>query len=500
MISLNLISSHARKKPDESAIVDVERRMSWAQFECETKKRVDFLLETYDDCLPRQATYITANRLDLVPWLAAFNTLGIPCAGLDYTLPVSSLRELNNSIEADFVLVSTAKAPNLSDPVMYLPRNAKSLDLDDPMSARDIYFAAEMAMNRPSPRPIVSRNVRLIGFTSGTTGLPKIVQRRESFDQRRFEYFTRKYRFSDADKFLAIMPTYHAAGNGWMRMFLSLGACVYICSANDEVDWQKMLSEAGITASVMTPVLLSRLLGRATVLRDKIAPHLRWLLVGGRHLTPDLKLRATKILGPYIFEYYGTTETGVNTVAEPEDMTKNPCSVGKCIEGNTIRIIDTDGEVLPERTVGRIAVNSYMNMACYGDGTAPALLIEGERFLLTQDKGYMDKEGNLYLVNRSEASENRVNLYSLEDAIRILPCVSDVAILTKIANEGEETTCALAIKDGHQPSQRLFEQIFSLAAKENVTLDCIRVLSAIPYTPSGKIRMHDLIPVDRALA
>lgn len=502
MIHLKLISEHARHKPQAPAFVDAQSSMSWAQFKRETEHKITFLLDHYGTQLPRQASYITTNRLDLMPWLAAFSTLGIACTGLDYTLPNATLKALNTAIEADFVLVSTASVPQLKDPTVCLPGSAMLFDLDS-LTAPFIDHPIEGdVMARLARTPLVPRPFRSIGFTSGTTGVPKLVLRHGSFDQRRFAYFSQRYGFSGQDKFLSIMPTYHAAGNGWMRLFLSLGASIHICPAHAEADWLRMMAKSGITASVMTPVLLTRLLDQARQSPEQLAPHLRWLLVGGRHFAPALKLRAIHALGPCLFEYYGTTETGVNTIAEPQDIIQNAGSVGKAYDGNAVRIVDGEGWPLPAMKEGRIVIDSYMNMASYGDGesTAPSLEIDGKRHLITPDKGYMDEQGRLFLLNRSDSPANHTNLYRLEDSIRNLPDIQDVAILSSAGESGEETTCALSVKQGYRPSQLLFEKVFSLAAQEDVTFDCCHVLPSIPYTPSGKVRLRDLNTVAQAFA
>ncbi|MBI3752597.1 MAG: hypothetical protein HY266_00940 [Deltaproteobacteria bacterium] len=82
-----------------------------------------------------------------------------------------------------------------------------------------------------------------------------------------------------------------------------------------------------------------------------------------------------------------------------------------------------------------MAVASYMNMANYGDGSANTLLLDRERYLLTPEQGYLDKEGRLYLLNRSARA---------------------------------------------------------LASEERLRFARLRVTSRIPYSPSGKVKVRDL--------
>lgn len=493
MIHLKLISEHARKRPQSKVFVDQASHMTWEMFRQETERKVSFLLDHYQGLLPKQASYVTANRIDLMPWLAALSTLGIPTTGLDYTLPLSALKSLNAAIGAELILLSTNLAPQLKHFDEFVPGNAMAFDLDSVTSSfiDGMVNIDVLALLERQPVPV--RPYRAVGFTSGTTSLPKPVVRLAPFDQRRFAYFAQRYGFNEQDRFLSVMPAYHAAGNGWTRLFLTLGATVYLDGRGVVKDWGPVLAQEGITATVMTPVLLSQLLDQAQGQVPQLAPALRWLLVGGKHFSVELKQRALQALGPCVHEYYGTTETGVNTMADPADLASHPGSVGRAYDGNDVAIVDATNKRLPALQSGRIAVDSYMNMASYGDGQAPVIELDGQRFLLTPDKGYFDEQGRLFLLNRSDNPHNHVNLYRLEDAIRAMPGVADVAILSSGAQAGDETfVCALTVRPSSQAESSLLSQVQCLAQQESVTFDQVRVLPSIPYSPSGKVRARDL--------
>ena len=495
MIHLKLINQFAADKPDALVFKDKRSVMTWNTYRVETERKIALLLSHYGKSLPHQASYIAKNRIDLMPWLSALATLGIPVTGIDYSLPHASQKALNFAIGADLIFVSSGLIDDASEAASLGCPDAMVFDLDSitsPFNDRYVSISGDM-LEKIAAMNIPPRSFRAISFTSGTTSLPKQVLRYSSFDQQRFKYFSERYNFSGNDMFLLGMPVYHAAGNGWARLFLTLGASVYLSDGSAPDELAQVFASEGITATVMTPVMLDRVLNATDSIPAPVSPKLKWLLVGGKHFPVPLKLRALSKLGPCLYEYYGTTETGVNTIAEPEDLLHYPASVGKAYSGNAIAIVGPGGDSLPPMRAGNVAVDSYMNMAWYGDGSAPAVTIDGKRYLVTPEQGYLDEAGRLYLLNRSERTGNHTDLYGLEDAIRRLPGVADVALLQGIDGEQDSVACVLTLRTDGAPDPMLSSNIEDLACKQSIHLKKCEIVPSIPYSPSGKVRVRDLI-------
>lgn len=487
MIHLDKIRQFSNSMPDRAAAVSGHSELSWQQFQELTEARLHFLLTQFCGRLPTQACIVSHNELNLLPWMAALATLGIPVTGLDYTLPADALHSLAIQLGADFLLVSSSARGGSGAALDFGPMSAVRFDLDsvtfayaDKVRAKPVENLLETA---GAPRAF-----RSVGLTSGTSGAPKPVIRSRSFDQRRFKYFTDRHGFNRHDRFLVSMPLYHAAGNGWARMFMTLGATLFLVPINAPDELTAAIRKHGITASVMTPSVLDQVVDLLEPEAGSSKLALRWLLVGGKHFPAPQKMRAIECLGDVVYEYYGTTETGVNTIAEPHDLRTCPESVGRPIEGNDIAVVDEKGCRLAPYAVGTVAVASYMNMDHYGNGSANDLILDGERYLLTPDQGYVDLEGRLFLVNRSDIWGNSAPLYRLEDAIRSLPCVADVALLQ---GDDFKINCALVIR-GKTPTHLIHERVHSLASTQQLFVTDCRDVPRIPYSPTGKVRIGEL--------
>jgi len=488
MITLSQITRFASEKGDQAAIVHKNQSLSWKQFKAHTESYVIYLIDCYKDALPNQVCYIAENRIDLFPWLAAFATLSIPVVGFDYTLPLTTLQEMAREIEVDFILLSSA-ALGLRNERSEFSKNhfndGRLFDLDSP----NITVISALEANMNNLVIPTSRRFSSVSFTSGTSGIPKAVRRSRPFDQRRFRYFTERYGFNSADRFMVCMPLYHAAGNGWARLFLSLGSTLYLSDSSDTNEMAEILDQHMISTTVFSPVQLAGVLDQR-IQRGLAQPSaLRWALVGGRNFTAVEKLYAQKVLGPVIYEYYGTTESGVNTIAEPSDLRDYPHSVGRAYDGNRIVIVSTKGELMAHGEVGSVCIASYMNMDNYIDGSATFVTLpDGERYFVTPDQGYLDVDGRLFLVNRAGENEKNTPLYTFENALRSLPCIHDLAFLV----ESGQVKCAYTIRANSADIHRLQQRIFQVAEAEHIRLLQCDQVAEIPYLPSGKVRVRDL--------
>src|SRR5260370_918362 len=91
-----------------------------------------------------------------------------------------------------------------------------------------------------------------------------------------------------------------------------------------------------VTTAFMAPTLLQRLVD-AQERRPRDLSSLRALILGAAPCPQALKVRAEAVLGQVIWEFYGATETGLNTVLRPEDQLRKPGSCGPAVPGQEIR-------------------------------------------------------------------------------------------------------------------------------------------------------------------
>jgi acyl-coenzyme A synthetase/AMP-(fatty) acid ligase len=499
MIKLSEIATIASARAERPAIISADYTLSWAALEASVSNLIAALRSKFNTDHIKQAVFVSDNRTELVMMMAAFSSLGIPLSGIDYTLPPETIARSMRAIDADLLilasasigqeaaqtLISTAACPAIDldnlNPVA-LPLSTLLLPYDRPWDETD----ASLAAKRP---------FRSVLFTSGTSGDPKPVVRTRSADARRFAYFTQRYGFNSLDRFLVTIPLYHVAGSGWARHFMSLGATLYLGPVNQPHMLAKILLKYAITTTVTTPVNLAGMTAALVANGDEQKHKLRFVLVGGKNFSPVQKRYMIETLGPVVYEYYGSTETGVNTIAEPQDLLQYPQSVGKAYNGNKILILDDQGQVAAPGAIGQVAVASYLIMDHYADGHANAVVINGERLLITPDRGQCDQEGRLYVFNRSSGKDGDFDVYSVEDQLRHLRGIKDVAIMLETANDNSTERigdCALVL-DANASNKNSFVEIArEVLNAAGILHRSIKVISNIPYNLSGKVRWKEL--------
>ncbi|WP_432413415.1 class I adenylate-forming enzyme family protein [Pantoea allii] len=494
MITLSRMNEIAVLRGNQTCISDNKNNYTWNDIIRQTESRVIFLRRSFSQEQLRSVCYLSKNNAELISWLAAFATLGIPANGLDYSLPTETLSTLIKQISPGLLLVSFS---------LYTP---------DELSHLNIAGTSMLGVNSPTDPVIESigelhhselnclisaptcPSFRAVSLTSGTSSVPKIALRYRSFDARRFAWFTDRFGFSDADGFMLILPLYHAAGNGWARMFMGLGAPLYLVDQDDEQALIQTLSEEDVRATVMTPNLVNRIV---SLCADSALQHyLRWVLVGGCYFPVKTKRAARAALGDIFCEYYGCTETGVNVLSDPADMLDCPASVGRPYDGNQVRILDSNNNPLNAGEKGRVAISSYMLMDEYHDGSKPFMVLEGERYFLMADYGYLDDSGRLFLMNRNGEIHSQHDFYCIEEKIRALSCIRDVALIT-IQLEGVNHIKCIFSTDQNNKEKfiRLFEKIHEEAVKTGVINFSAHCVDEIPYSPSGKVRFSEIIRI-----
>jgi acyl-coenzyme A synthetase/AMP-(fatty) acid ligase len=492
MIKLTDISEIAMARPESPALVCTDYSLSWRSVEASVSHLAAALCEHIDLSTVGQAVFISKNRIELILMMAAFSTIGVPLCGIDYTLDAEGMRDAMRMVGADCVVISTRQVGSVAALALRDLRSRPVIDLDDALDGAIHLSMLTSPCRAKRLQPPPSRPARIVAFTSGTSGAPKPTLRTASTDARRFGYFTRRYGFHADDRYLLNMPLYHVAGSGWARHFMGLGAAIFLAPVDQPTRMADIILRRRVTAMVTTPFNLAGIISAFNSPGISSAHALRFVLVGGKSFGPSEKAQAIAALGPVVHEYYGSTETGVNTIAEPDDLKAYPASVGRPYEGNRIIILDEKNNPLPVEGRGRIAVSSYLLMDGYIGAPANEVMIEGVRFLVTPDRGYLDQESRLYVLNRASGAVGNLDVYTIENALRGISGVRDVAVITgEEGHDGVSAYCALVL-DEFADKREAVSNACAILACTRLACREVRVIDHIPHSLSGKVRWSEL--------
>lgn len=481
MIPLNKILEHTEKHPYKKAVVEDKTTITWEDYATIVTRGIATLIERFDLNEFSRVVYISRNRTDLLMLYSVFSSFRIPFVGLDYTASNEQMLHCIREIGASHVVYTnefreTVDALHAQYP--FYPMSLETLDL-------------LQLPNRSLPTDWQSYKkeaFEAFGFTSGTSGFPKVVYRTQSFEARRFATLTSLYGFESDDRFLITLPFYHASTLGWTRLFLNLGGTVHV---GDPHRPEKIFSDLiihEINCFLIVPHLLNTIVQLSE--NTKIHPDfVKFIIVGGKHFPVDLKYRAMKVFGEVLNEYYGTTETGINTLAGPRDLLSYPHSSGTLMEGSDIVILDESNQPLPSHQTGRIAIHSYQNMDRYVSAKTEKCVLDGKDYIITSDIGKLDHEGRLYLMARSDLSvtDQEVKVYHMENIVRKISGVEDVFIYSEAGQQ-------IIVVELHPNTNedQVLEGIRHILNHEDIGEAQIMKVSHIPYSLSGKVKIPSL--------
>ena len=195
-------------------------------------------------------------------------------------------------------------------------------------------------------------------------------------------------------------PMFHALGFLHATIAMMLGSTLVLRRRFKPATVLADIEKNKVTAIVVVPVMLSRILDELEKTQPKPnLSSLRIVFVSGSQLGAELATRALKDLGPVIYNLYGSTEIAFATIARPKDLSINPGTVGPVVKGVKVKILDENGNELPQGEVGRIFVGNTFPFEGYTGG-GHKQIIDG--LMSSGDVGYFDEHGLLYVSGRDD--------------------------------------------------------------------------------------------------
>jgi fatty-acyl-CoA synthase len=253
------------------------------------------------------------------------------------------------------------------------------------------------------------------------------------------------------------------------------------------------------TALVVVPVMLSRMLDALEgAERGYDLTSLRIVFVSGSQLGAELATRATKRLGPVIYNLYGSTEVAYATIAGPKDLEINPSTVGPIVKGARVKILDDQGNELPQGEIGRIFVGNFFPFEGYTGGGGKQVI---DGMLSSGDMGYFDDNGLLYVTGRDDemivSGGENVFPAEVEDLISGHPEVVEATALGVDDKEYGARLRAFVVK---QENSDLDEDGVKTYVKEHLARYKVPreviFLDELPRNPTGKILKRELRKIE----
>jgi long-chain acyl-CoA synthetase len=440
-----LLRRRAARDPAKTALVDGDQRLTWAELDSLVDGAVRGL-SALDIVAGHRVAIALANSVQfVVSYLAVLRggAIAVPVrvgAGSDEVARVLldsgarlgfadelsveavrvakvTLRSQRSGQRADRHpddqlprLVVTAAAP--------MPGEVSFADLTAPgsqaMSPRDVESLAVLVYtagrSEPSRAAMLSHRALLANIDSAARTDPPPVQ--------------------SEDVVLAALPMSHLYGlNGVLGQALLHGATLVLCRRLDADEALQLIREEHVTCAPIVPRVLDSWLGRSDLATSLAS--VRTVLCGAAPLPPAWIETFQARTGLRVQQGYGLTEAGPIVTSTLGTTTVKPGSAGRALPGVELRVVDAAGHDAAADDPGEIWVRGRSLFSGYWpDGReAPAV----EDWLATGDVGFLDDDGDLFLVDRLDelvvVAGFAVYPAEIEDVIDELPAVRECAVV-----------------------------------------------------------------------
>ncbi|MFE0021187.1 aldehyde dehydrogenase family protein [Amycolatopsis sp. NPDC059021] len=348
---------------------------------------------------------------------------------------------------------------------------------------------AEAIAGRPDPAAKLSteawraRDDALITCSSGTTGAPKAVVRSGRSVWDNVAATRRLLAYRDTDVLLPLLSFSHQYGLSLVLAWWLTG-CSLVVAPYVRVDHAlEIIAQAGVTAVDTTPSTYHSLLGvldRRPGLAGRLGSVRMWC-VGGAPLGPALANRFQARLGTPLLDGYGSTEAGNIALATPRD----PLGCGRPLPGVDVEIRNDNGDPVAPGEIGELRVRSAGLFEGYlaEDGT---LVRRNGEWYVTNDLGYRDGDGNLYVLGRKHAVHRLgYTLYPEELARKAEACGRAVAV---VALEDDRRGCQLVfvVADPGLRDARYWRRSLGEHLAEYEQPNHVVVVESLPVNGNGK--------------
>src|SRR5467141_3815556 len=430
---MDLIAAHAARQPHRPALIEDERSLTWEQF-LRTRNRLAHALAGLGLGAGQHAIVYAHNALENLVVGAALRALGAIGVPMNHRLTAEEVAYILDNADATAVFVGDAFLP-MAERVRGAARVKHWITLGAERRPWAEALDDLLARGSETPPPAPPAMGGSMVYTAGTTGKPKGALRRVTDPKAILPRRAALDCLDPAQVHLVAGPLYHSAPGGFALYAQMVGGTVVVMRKFDPEEALRLVERHRCTTTFMAPTLLKRIVDLpADVGARYDVSSMRSLVIAAAPCPMRVKEQALAMFGPVLYEFYGSTELGVNTVLRPEDVLRKPGSCGRAAPGVELAILDDDGRPAAPGTPGELFVRRYDGVfdEYYRNPTATAQTSRGE-WMSVGDVAWMDDEGFVYICDRKKDMiiSGGVNIYpaEIEAVIHEHPAILDVAVL-----------------------------------------------------------------------
>jgi acyl-CoA synthetase (AMP-forming)/AMP-acid ligase II len=366
-----------------------------------------------------------------------------------------------------------------------------------------------MAAGGEAPAATVDprRDLAVLPYSSGTTGLPKgVMLTHYNLVANILQSSCVMTALDEDSTMLGVLPFFHIYGLVViMNLGLYRGATIVTMPRFELEACLEAIQKYRITyANVVPPMVLA--LAKHPAVDKYDLSSLRGVFSGAAPLGENVAAAAGARLGCPVIQGYGLTETSpVTHVTRVDSERIRVGGIGPPIPNTEAKILDVStGAELGPGQEGEICVRGPQVMRGYlNRPEATAAMIDPEGWLHTGDVGYVDEEGCFFVVDRVKElikyKGMQIAPAELEAVLLAHPAVADAAVIPVPNEEAGEMPKAFVVLRGEATAEQIMAFVAERVAPYK-KIRCLEIADQIPKSPSGKILRRVLVQRERERA
>ena len=400
------------------------------------------------------------NSLEVIAIIHAARKLGLVAVPLSYRFNPEEMAYVIDNSDATIVLADAEFAGEIEAVRAELPKvHTFGVFLGPSPSAAWRRFDDLMAGDPDTEPALVAvgdAGAQMI-YTSGTTGKPKGALRTRTDRDLVLALLTELGMLHEDPVHLTTGPLYHSGPLAFASLAHTLGAPIVVLRKFEPRAWLRLVRDHRVTNTFSAPTQLKRIV---TLPAEELAAadltSMRTLIANAAPVPYALKCEIIDKLGDgFLYEVYGSTELGVDTVLRPEDQLRKPGSCGKPYGTIELKVVTPEGNDGAPGERGELFVRTGLAMDGYHRTDQQLTEVEGGEWKSVGDVAYIDDEGYVHICDRLKDMiiSGGVNIYpaEIEAVLHAHPQVLDAAVFGIPDDEwGERVHAIVQAKDAER--------------------------------------------------
>ncbi len=499
----DLLSAVAARHPGRIAVVDAKSRVSYGELLEKVERTAAFLKK----CGIARGDVVTIQLPNWVEFAYVFFSLELLGAVANKISPDFRSREveyiLRFSKSRAYVSATSFKGFDYPAMVQALKPRLPELKLvcviDGAAGGDTVSLVEGLRTSAPLPPQervrMDANEVYRMAFTSGTTGNPKCVLHSFNTTLPAVRFMTRDMRATQDDVFLIYLPIGLNWGYLLLLQALMLGARAVLLDRFSGRAALELIERERVSFIGTAPASIIAMLNDPELERFDVSS-LRVVITGGASCPVETLREFQRRMSGRIIELYGMLETGYHSYTRFEDDPERVNgTIGHCVEGMGLRLLDAQGNDVKPGEQGEIACFGPSVHLGYSDNAqANAEAFTADGWFRSGDLGeFADREGNVRIVGRSKEIINRGGKKffprEVEEILYTHPKVLHAAIVgVPDPRLGERNCLCVVPKVGAEVSLAEFVDFLEGEVATYKLPERLEIFAELPFTPTGKLQ------------